>query len=186
MPEHITDNLTEHFIRAAEEAAATVEKVKRDAVALNDCLLAATSDDELVLFAQPDDLDEQLFLKFRSNAKIIVNPTNEQLKTIKTGITGAFCAVASTGSVCVAITKNLSSPISMLTRKHIVIVDVNTIVPMPRDVFSEEYAGGKGLKRSFSFITGPSATADMGPLVRGVHGPGKLHIIIMEQADGKY
>ena len=45
--------------------------------------------------------------------------------------------------------------------------------------FSEAYLEGKGLKRSFTFITGPSATADMGPLVRGVHGPGKLHIIVL-------
>jgi len=29
------------------------------------------------------------------------------------------------------------------------------------------------------FVTGPSATADMGPLVRGVHGPHKLHILVL-------
>ena len=48
-------------------------------------------------------------------------------------------------------------------------------------VLAEEYLDGKGLTRSFSFITGSSATADMGPLVRGVHGPGQLHIIILEE-----
>jgi L-lactate dehydrogenase complex protein LldG len=170
----------EQFVRAAEEAAAVVEKVTRNADAINSFLLSATSEDELVLFAEPDDLDPQLFTKFKANAKVITDPTKEQFKTIRTGITDAFCAVASTGSVCVSVTKNFSSPVSMLTRRHIVIVDVNTIVPMPRDVFSEGYAEGKGLKRSFSFITGPSATADMGPLVRGVHGPGKLQIIILE------
>jgi L-lactate dehydrogenase complex protein LldG len=67
----------------------------------------------------------------------------------------------------------------MLTRKHIVVVDADTIVSRPSEVFSESCLDGKGLSRSFSFITGPSATADMGPLVRGVHGPGKLHIIIV-------
>jgi L-lactate dehydrogenase complex protein LldG len=180
MPDLITENLLELFVKSAKEAAATVEKVTRDAAALNDSLLAASSDDELVLLAQPDDLDPKLFLQFRANEKVVTNPTREQFKTIRTGVTDAFCAVASTGSVCVAITKNYSSPASMLTRKHIVVVDLNTIVPRPSDVFTEEYLGGKGLKRSFSFITGPSATADMGPLVRGVHGPGKLHIIILE------
>jgi len=29
------------------------------------------------------------------------------------------------------------------------------------------------------FVTGPSATADMGPLVRGVHGPHQLHVIVL-------
>lgn len=180
MPNNITDSLLEQFVRSAEEAAATVEKTQRDCVALNDVLVNLTSGDELVMLANPDDLDPLLFQKFSLNEKVITNPTNEQFKTIRTGITEAFCGVASTGSVCVAITNNFSSPISMLTRRHIVIVDINTIVPMPRDVFSEDYLEGKGLKRSFSFITGPSVTADMGPLVRGVHGPGKLHIIILE------
>lgn len=180
MPEQITELLLERFVRSAEEAAATVEKVSRNADSLNEALLAATIKDELVLLSQPDDLDPELFSKFRSCSRAVTNPTKEQLKTIRTGITDAFCAVASTGSVCVTISQNLTSPASMLTRSHIVVVDVNTIVPIPRNVFSEEYLGGKGLKRSFSFITGPSATADMGPLVRGVHGPGKLHIIILE------
>ena len=35
--------------------------------------------------------------------------------------------------------------------------------------------------RDLVFITGPSATADMGPLVRGVHGPHRLHILLLEQ-----
>ena len=48
-----------------------------------------------------------------------------------------------------------------------------------RDLFREDVLDGKGLSRSFVFITGPSATADMGPLVRGVHGPHRLHIIVL-------
>jgi L-lactate dehydrogenase complex protein LldG len=180
MPNEVTDNLLVQFVRSAEEAAATVEIISRNADSLNEALLTATAGDELVLLAEPNDIDPQLFLKFRSNEKVVTNPTTEQFKTIRAGVTDAFCAVARTGSVCVAITKNHTSPASMLTRKHIAVVDINSLVPTPRDVFSEEYLEGKGLKRSFSFITGPSATADMGPLVRGVHGPGKLHIIILE------
>jgi L-lactate dehydrogenase complex protein LldG len=38
---------------------------------------------------------------------------------------------------------------------------------------------GEGLTRDFVFITGPSATADMGPLVRGVHGPHRQHVIVV-------
>ncbi len=136
--------------------------------------------DVSLTLADPDDLDPDLFSIFKSHKKVITKPDTEQLANVRTGVTDAFCGVASTGSVCVSISKNLSSPVSMLTRKHIAVVDAQTIVPRPRDLFSEEIPGGKGLKRSFSFITGPSATADMGPLVRGVHGPGKLHIIILE------
>lgn len=179
MQSQINSKIIEQFIASAKEAVATVERIPANAESLNNALIAAT-ENEMVLLAQPDDLDPELFSQFKLNKNVVTEPTMEQLSTIKTSITDAFCAIAATGSVCVSITKNLSSPASMLTRKHIVIVDSKTIIPKPRDVFSEKYLDGKGLKRSFSIITGPSATADMGPLVRGVHGPGKLHIIIVE------
>lgn len=170
--------IIEKFITSAKETMATVERVSADAESLNAALLKSIENDTVIL-AEPNDLDIGLFSIFKLNKFVITEPTKEQLSTIKIGVTDAFCGIASTGSVCVSINKNLSSHASMLTRKHIAIVDSRTIVPKPRDVFSDEYLGGKGLKRSFSIITGPSATADMGPLVRGVHGPGKLHIIIV-------
>jgi L-lactate dehydrogenase complex protein LldG len=172
--------LVEQFIKSAQITTATVEKIPANAEKLNLSLTKNTEYDEVVLLAEPNDLDPELFSLFRSNKKVILNPDREQLKTIRVGVTDAFCGVASTGSVCVSVSKNLSVPASMLTRKHIVVVDSNSIVPTPRNVFEDNYLNGKGLTRSFSFITGPSATADMGPLVRGVHGPGLLHIIILE------
>lgn len=174
------NDLIEQFAAEAVNAVATVERIPCNAESLNAALLKATEDDELVSLSEPDDLDASLFSEFKKNPKVVTNPTKDQLRNIRTGVTDAFGAVAFTGSVCVSVTKNLSSPLSMLTRKHIVVVDINSIVPRPRDIFSEKYLNGKGLNRSFSFITGTSATADMGPLVRGVHGPGKLHIIVLE------
>ncbi|MCL5027979.1 MAG: LUD domain-containing protein [Bacteroidetes bacterium] len=173
------EDLIKQFIESAKSAAAFVELIPSNAESLNNSLIAATGN-EMILLAEPDDLDPELFSIFKLNKNVVTEPTKEQISNIKTGITDAFCAIANTGSVCVSVTKNLSSPASMLTRQHIVIIDVNTIVQKPRDVFSDSYLEGKGLKRSFSIITGPSATADMGPLVRGVHGPGKLHIIILD------
>jgi L-lactate dehydrogenase complex protein LldG len=175
----INSNRIEQFMASAKEAVATVERIPATAEALNNALIEA-SEGEMILLAQPNDINPKLFSVFKQNVNVITEPNKEQLSTIRTGITDAFCAIATTGSVCVSISTNLSSPISMLTRKHIVLVDSKTIIPRPRDIFSEEYLGGRGLKGSFSIITGPSATADMGPLVRGVHGPGKLHIIILE------
>ena len=174
--------IIEIFITNAEKTTATVERIPANPKLLNDALTVA-SGNELVLFAEPDDLEPELFSIFVSNKNVITEPTKEQLSVIRTGVSDAFCAIASTGSICVSVTKKLSSPVSMLTRKHIVVVESKSIIPRPRDIFSEDFLEGKGLKRSFSIITGPSATADMGPLVRGVHGPGKLHIIIIDSFD---
>ncbi|MGD8777391.1 MAG: LUD domain-containing protein [Ignavibacteria bacterium] len=177
---NISNEMVDKFIKSAEEAVATVERVECTPDALNNALSRETANDQFVLLANPDDIEENLFSTFKENKKVITAPTLEELKTVRTGITDAFCGIAETGSVCVSVTKNFSSPISMLTRNLIVVVKSNTILPKPRDVFDENNLGGKGYNRSFSFITGPSATADMGPLVRGVHGPGKLHIIVLD------
>ena len=180
MPDESEKELLQQFIKNAQAAVATVEVITANTSSLNAALQKQIGDDDAVLFASPNDVDANLFNDFLLNEKVIKNPDKEQLKHTKTGITDAFCGIASTGSVCVPVAQNLTSAVTMLTQRHIVVLNSNSIVPKPRDVFSENYLEGKGLKRSFSFITGPSATADMGPLVRGVHGPGKLHIIVLD------
>ena len=180
----IDSKIIDQFVKSARDTKATVEIIPCDAQYLNEALISS-SGNNMVLFSEPDDLETELFSLFKLNDNVITEPTNEQLSKIKMGVTDAFCAVASTGSVCVSVTKNLSTHASMLTQKHIVIVDGKTIVQRPRDIFFDCYLGGKGLKRSFSIITGPSATADMGPLVRGVHGPRELHIIILDLPAGQ-
>ena len=173
----------DRFISAATRAVATVEVIPATAAAVNDALVKATAGDAHVLMSEPDDIDPALLAVFSTNPKVITHPTTEQFSTIPAGITDAFAAIASTGSVCVSMSAHLTSPVSMLTRRHIVLVDGAALVARPSDVFSEQALDGKGMRRSFTFITGPSATADMGPLVRGVHGPGALHIIVVERTN---
>ncbi len=171
--------VVEQFMVSARKTMATVEKIPANAELLCNYLTTSTGD-ELVLLAEPNDIDSALFSIFKLKENVVTLPTNEQLSKIEISVTDSFCGIAATGSVCVSVTRNLSSLVSALTHKHIVVLDSKTIVPRPRDIFSEKYLNGKGLRHSFSIITGPSATADMGPLVRGVHGPGKLHIILLD------
>jgi L-lactate dehydrogenase complex protein LldG len=63
---------------------------------------------------------------------------------------------------------------------HIVLLYADRIVERPRDLFNPTCLDGEGLRRNLVLITGPSATADMGPLVRGVHGPHRLQIFLLE------
>ena len=180
MTQNIDSTLIDQFIKAAERAEATVECIPANTNALYSALECATQDEEHVLLSEPVDLAPHLFEKFKNNKKVIITPTEDDLASVKVGITESFGGVARTGSVCVSVNKTMSSPVSLFTREHIVVLDARSIVHRPREVFSNEFLEGKGLKRSFTFITGPSATADMGSLVRGVHGPGKLHIIILK------
>ncbi len=176
----VIEDIVGEFCINAERSAATVERVRADGESVHSALLRATAGAGNVLLAPPISLPPGLLDGFREESNVIAAPSGEELKTVRTGVTEAFCGVASTGSVCVSLAEGMAGPISMLTRMHIVLLDARTIVPRPRDLFSPQ--GGHAVASrsgSFTFITGPSATADMGPLVRGVHGPGRLHIMIL-------
>ncbi len=174
-------NLIEQFISAAERAAATVERVHNSPAALSQAISKITAGEKTVLLAEPDYLPDELFRSLRELPGIITHPTEEQMATTKIGITDAFAGVAGTGSICVALSRNLGGSISLYTREHVAVLSAQSIVSRPRDIFTMQAKGGN--HQDFVFITGPSATADMGPLVRGVHGPGKLHIILLEETD---
>ena len=172
--------IIERFIFAAQRAGATTERIPHAPESLKAALLGAVDNPNSVILAEPDDLPSELFTPFRQIPGVIVKPTEDQLASAQTGITDAFAGIARTGSVCVSVTDRLGGAISLFTRTHIAVLEADSIVPRPRDLFSAGFQGGKALKRNFVIISGPSATADMGPLVRGVHGPGRLHIIILE------
>jgi len=175
----VNTSLLKQFTIAAQNVCAVIERTPARPDSLNDAILKAAGGAKKILFAEPEFLPKELFETFRKNPGVICYPIDEQISDVPVGVTEAFAGVARTGSICVAITPMLSGTVSLFTRMHIAIVRGDTIVPHPRDVFFIEHPLVKKWLKNFVFITGPSATADMGPLVRGVHGPGALHIIIL-------
>ncbi len=167
------------FAEAAVKAAATVEVIERSPAVLGEAILRAAGDATCILFATPRELPIALFSEFAADSRVAPDPTPDQMVHSAAGVTEAFAGVASTGSVCVDVSYERTGMVSLLAPLHIAVVAAETIVPKPRDLFRADILDGNGLKRDFVFITGPSATADMGPLVRGVHGPHKLHIIVV-------
>ena len=175
----VSQALTDQFEVAAKAAVATVEVIDRTPAALRDAIFRAAGDANRILFAPPQDLPAELFADFARDPRVLAEPTAEELVNSPAGVTEAFAGVARTGSVCVDVEYQRTGMASLLAPLHVAVVAAETIVPQPRDLFREDVLGGRGLQRSFVFITGPSATADMGPLVRGVHGPHRLHVIVL-------
>jgi len=171
--------LLDEFEAAAKAAVATVETIDRAPAGLRDAIFRIVGDANRILFAPPQDLPAGLFADFARDPRVLAEPTAEELVNSPAGVTEAFAGVARTGSVCVDVGYQRTGMASLLAPLHVAVVASETIVPQPRDLFREDILGGKGLNRSFVFITGPSATADMGPLVRGVHGPHRLHVIVL-------
>jgi len=171
--------LLEEFTAAAIRAVATVEVIDRSPALLRQAILGAIGNAERILYAPPQELPASLFADFAADPRVRGNATPEEMVHTAAGVTEAFAAVASTGSVCVDVSYQRTGIVSLLAPLQVAVVSADTIVPQPRDLFRADVLDGRGLTRDFCFVTGPSATADMGPLVRGVHGPHKLHIIVL-------
>ena len=161
----------------AEATGAVVEVVDANSAALSQALSQAVGDAENVVYAPPVDLDAALFSDFLNSRTVNTNPAENDLKTADAGISDAFAAVARTGSICLSLDNNSGALVSLLPKKHIAVLSFDSIVARPRDVFELPAAN----ERDFVFISGPSATADMGELVRGAHGPAYLHIILLKK-----
>ena len=99
--------------------------------------------------------------------------------TAAIGITSADYCLADTGTLVMIASHEEARLISLLPPAHIAVVsrdrmlsgldELLTLVPLPAERSS-----------SMVLITGPSRTADIEQiLVRGVHGPGEIHVVIV-------
>jgi L-lactate dehydrogenase complex protein LldG len=109
--------------------------------------------------------------------------TPEELRnvcaTAGIGITSAYCLLAQTGTIVLRATPEEPRLISLLPPVHIAVVpqdrlltnldEMLSMIPRPVDDSS-----------AMVFVTGPSRTGDIEQfLVRGVHGPGHVHVVIV-------
>lgn len=106
-------------------------------------------------------------------------PTPASLDAATTGITAASLGIADYGSVVLPATASGAEQVSLFPDLHIPVIRAADIVAdMPTAIASL----GPTLRDGGSAIvaTGPSATADMGSLVKGAHGPKDVHVVVLE------
>ncbi|HWQ55250.1 MAG TPA: lactate utilization protein [Bryobacteraceae bacterium] len=103
----------------------------------------------------------------------------ELCANLEVGITGADYALADTGSLVMFSSPDEARMISLLPPAHIAVVPRDRILTGLDELFSLEPLPA-ARSSSMVLITGPSRTADIEQiLVRGVHGPGELHVIVV-------
>jgi L-lactate dehydrogenase complex protein LldG len=96
------------------------------------------------------------------------------------GITAADYALADTGSLVFFTESKESRLLSLLPPCHIAVIESSRIVASLDDVFRLRPLPGAD-SSAMTVITGPSRTGDIEMrLVRGVHGPGEIHVILIE------
>lgn len=118
-----------------------------------------------------------------TDTDVTVDPTPATLKAARTGVTPASFAIADYGSVVVPGTSDGTELVSLFVDRHVAVVDADDVLPGMEAAFDRFGESFRERADSGIIATGPSATADMGELVRGAHGPSEVHVIVLEDDD---
>ena len=98
---------------------------------------------------------------------------------VPVGITSADFALADTGSLVILASHEEARMISLLPPAHIAVVPRERVL-WGLDELLMHHSCPADVTSAMVLITGPSRTADIEQiLVRGVHGPGEVHVIIV-------
>jgi len=96
------------------------------------------------------------------------------------GVTGAFCAIAETGTLVLASGSSTPAAVSLLPETHIAVVPVSRIVRGMEEAWALLRSELGRLPRAVNFVSGPSRTADIEQTINlGAHGPYRVHIILV-------
>ena len=96
------------------------------------------------------------------------------------GVSGAFAAIAETGTLVFASGPDTPSTVSLLPETHVAVVSARRIVAHMEDAWALARAEFGQLPRAVNFVSGPSRTADIDQtIVLGAHGPYRVHIIVV-------
>jgi L-lactate dehydrogenase complex protein LldG len=115
--------------------------------------------------------------------RVETDPTTADLRAAHTGVTAASLGVAAYGSVALEADAAGTEPVSLFVDRHVVVLREADLVPDMPDAF--DWLGPRTRDESVDvvFATGPSATADMGGLVHGAHGPKQVHVVLLRDND---
>jgi L-lactate dehydrogenase complex protein LldG len=101
------------------------------------------------------------------------------------GISGAFVAVAETGTLMMLSGPDTPASMHLLPETHIAIVPAERVVGHYEDGFARIRAERGRMPRATNLVSGPSRTGDIEQtIVLGAHGPYRVHVIIVGDVSG--
>ena len=178
--------LVARFTAMAEEASATVARV-----ALPDDAPGA-----IAAYLAQENLPSEAVIA--PSASLSALPWERTALTLRHGaatggdivsITAAIAGIAETGSLMVRSGGASPYTLNFLPDTHIAILEVSNVVGAYEDAWAEmrpDGEAGAALPRTVTLITGPSRSSDIErTLTIGVHGPRRLHIVLVGEAYGE-
>jgi L-lactate dehydrogenase complex protein LldF len=172
--EKFSDELTElngHFIRI-ESLEGRDSQIQR--LGMHILSLLREKDISSIMSWQKEQLPDGLIEYLLANGIQIVQ---EATPTVKAGLTGAFAAVAETGTLALRSGPQRLQAASLLPEVHLVVLDVRDIYRSMDQVLQLEEISQSA---AVSLISGPSRTADIEmTLTLGVHGPKEVYVFCL-------
>jgi L-lactate dehydrogenase complex protein LldG len=106
------------------------------------------------------------------------------------GLSGVDYVIAETGTLVLIARAGQMRGVSLLPPVHVAIARTSQVIATLADYLVLAQAAGTDpqqyLTSCVSFVTGPSRTGDIElKLTVGVHGPGELHLLLLDDGDSK-
>lgn len=183
------DDLVSMFAQRAVEAAMTVHRLKAAAVVSRILSILQELDAKRVAVGvgsggvvQQLALEEALRAAGREVVDWRAAAGLEPLYEVDAGITDVQAVLAESGTLICNSGAVHGRGLSLVPLIHLAIVRRCDILADMIDYWARlQGTANTDLPSSIVFITGPSKTADIeGALIRGVHGPGQVHILLLE------
>ena len=176
----IEGNLVAHFRERAESMQSTTEEVANEAevpAALARYLRAGSLPMNGCVWPELARFDwKGAGLAFEPRAATRENGGDDLV-----GVTGAFAAIAETGTLMVVSGPATPASVSLLPETHVAVLKADRVVAHMEQAWDMARAEFGQLPRAVNFISGPSRTGDIEQtLVLGAHGPYRVHIIIVK------
>lgn len=162
---------TEQFAEAARGVDAAVTRVPAEAF---DTCLSAVVDAPAIGTPLPFEGISY------AGTPVDPSPTAADLPTAATGVTAGTLGIADYGSVVLQETGAGEELLGLYPELHVVVIAESDIVPDMPSAYAELDALAADGRDDAIIATGPSATADMGAVVTGVHGPRNVHVVVLE------
>lgn len=117
-------------------------------------------------------------------ASVETDPTPADLDAARTGVTVAGLGIADYGTLVLEQDVAASEAAALFPERHVALLRAEDVVPSIGDALGTL---GPRLRDGGSAIlaTGPSATADMGELVLGAHGPESVDVVLVGERYGE-
>ena len=140
----------------------------------------ASNDDIVKMLGLPEWGTSAGIEVFSTGALLDREALKEKAFSMDAGITGADFAVAESGTIGIAAGKNMPRLASVAPPIHIAIINLDKLFPTYETAMQNYIESTEVMPSQLVLITGPSSTADIQATpFKGMHGPGKLFVILI-------